>query len=69
MLTRKMWDHMIDMKEEFVLRKMKVYLLSRKEREEIYEFIKEQLRKKYIRLSKSSQIVIVFFIRKKDSKK
>ena len=43
--------------------------MSRKEREEIYEFIKEQLRKKYIRLSKSSQIVIVFFIRKKDSKK
>ena len=43
--------------------------MSRKEREEIYEFIEEQLRKKYIRLSKSSQIVIVFFIRKKDSKK
>jgi len=46
-----------------------IYLLSRKEREEMYEFIEEQLRKKYIRLSKSSQIVIVFFIRKKDSKK
>jgi len=29
------------MKEEFVLRKGKVYLLSREEREEVREFIKE----------------------------
>jgi len=52
-----------------VLRKGKVYLLSREEREEVREFIKEQLRKKYIRLSKSSQTVPVFFIGKKDRKK
>jgi len=32
MLIRKVWDHTIDVKEEFVLRKGKVYLLSRKER-------------------------------------
>ena len=43
MLTRKMWDHVIKVKEEFVLRKRKVYLLSREEREEVREFIKEQL--------------------------
>jgi len=42
----------IDVKEEFVLRKEKVYLLLREKKEEIYEFIKEQLRKKYIRPSK-----------------
>ena len=35
MPTRKLWDHAIDMKEEFVPRKGKVYLLSRKEREEV----------------------------------
>ena len=46
--TRKVWDHMIDMKEGFVPRKGKVYLLSREEREEVREFIKEQLRKGYI---------------------
>ena len=34
---------MIKMKEGFVLRKGKVYLLSREEREEVREFIKEQL--------------------------
>ena len=45
------------------------YLLSREEREEVYEFIKEQLRKGYIRPLKSPQIALVFFIEKKDGKK
>jgi len=35
MSTRKIWDHAIDMKERFVPRKEKVYLLSREEREEM----------------------------------
>ena len=35
MPTRKLWDHTIDMKEGFVLRKGKIYLLLREEREEI----------------------------------
>jgi len=33
------------MKEGFVLRKEKMYLLLREEREEVCEFIQEQLRK------------------------
>jgi len=53
MPTRKLWDHIIDMKEEFVPRKRKVYPLLREEREEVCKFISEQLRKGYIRLSKS----------------
>ena len=57
------------MKEEFVLRKGKVYPLSREKREEIREFIKEQLRKGYIWPSKSLQTVPVFFVGKKDGKK
>jgi len=57
------------MKEGFVPRKGKVYLLLREEREEVYEFILEQLRKEYIRPSKLPQTVPVFFIEKKDSKK
>ena len=51
MLIRKLWDYVIDTKEEFVLRKEKVYPLSREEREEVKEFISE-LRKGYIRSSK-----------------
>ena len=34
-LTRKLWDHTIDTKEGFVLRKGKVYPLLREEREDI----------------------------------
>jgi len=48
MLTRKVWNHAIEVKEGFMLRKGKVYPLSREEREEVREFIKEQLRKGYI---------------------
>jgi len=48
MPTRKVWDHAIEVKEGFVPRKRKVYPLSREEREEMREFIKEQLQKRYI---------------------
>jgi len=51
---------MIEVKEGFMLRKGKVYSLLREERREIHEFIEEQLRKEYIRPSKSPQIVSVF---------
>ena len=57
------------MKEGFVPRKEKVYLLSRKEREEVHKFISEQLKKRYIRPSKLPQMTLVFFIGKKDRKK
>ena len=57
MLTRKVWDHAIKVKEGFVPRKGKVYLLSREKREEVREFIKEQLQKEYIQLSKSPQML------------
>ena len=69
MPTRKLWDHVIDVKKGFMLWKEKVYPLSREEREEVREFVKEQLRKGYIQLSKSPQMAPVFFVGKKDGKK
>ena len=69
MPIRKLWDHAIDVKEGFVPRKGKVYLLSKEEREEVREFVKEQLRKEYIRLFKLPQTALVFFVGKKDGKK
>jgi len=33
--VQKPWDHMIELKEGFILRKGKVYLLLRDEREEV----------------------------------
>jgi len=57
------------MKEIFVLRKGKVYLLLREERKKVCKFITEQLRKWYIRPLKSPQTASVFFLNKKNSKK
>ena len=68
-LTRKIWNHAIDLKEDFVSKKEKIYSLSRIEREEVQEFMRDQLIKGYIRLSKLPQISLVFFVLKKDSKK
>jgi len=39
MLKRKLWNHAIEMKKGFVLRKGKIYPLSREERGEVCEFI------------------------------
>jgi len=69
MLTRKAWDHTIDLRKGFVPKKGKIYPLSRVEREEVQEFVKNQLRKGYIRPSKSPQMLPVFFVPKKDGKK
>ena len=69
MPIRKVWDHAIDVKEEFIPRKGKVYPLSREKREDVRKFVKEQLKKGYIRPSKSLQMAPVFFLGKKDGKK
>jgi len=69
MPARKLWDYTIETKKEFVPRKRKIYLLLREERREVYKFIKEQLRKEYIRPLKLSQMILVFFIGKKNNKK
>ena len=52
-----------------MLKKRKIYSLSRIEREEVQKFVKDQLRKRYIRPLKSPQILLVFFVPKKDRKK
>ena len=46
-------------------KKEKIYRLSRVEREEVQEIVKDQLRKGYIRPSKSPQMSLVFFVPKK----
>ena len=69
MLTRKIWDYTIDLKEVLKSRKGRIYLLSKNKREEVQNFVKDQLRKGYIRPLKSPQISPVFFISKKDRRK
>ena len=68
MPVRKAWNHAIELREEFVPKKGKVYSLSREEREKVQAFVKDQLRKGYIQPSKSFQTLPVHFIAKKDGK-
>ena len=63
-LMRKAWDYAIDLREEFVPKKGKIYPLSKVEREKIQKFVKDQLRKRYIRPLKSPQMSLVFFMLK-----
>ena len=69
MPTKKIWNHTIDLKEMFKLQKGRIYPLSKNEREEVQNFMDNQLRKGYIRPSKSPQISLVFFVSKKDGSK
>ena len=69
MPMRKIWNHAIDLKKIFKPRKGRIYPLSRNKREEIQNFVEDQLRKGYIRLSKSPQTSPVFFVSKKDGEK
>ena len=67
--TSKPWDHAIDLTDDFVPKKQKLYPLSPTETEEVGSFIDEQLWKGYIRPSKSPMTSPVFFVPKKDLKK
>ena len=53
MPVQKPWDHAIDLQEEFILQKGRIYPLSRIEREKVQVFIDSQLKKGYIQPSKS----------------
>jgi len=53
----------------FKPQKRRIYPLSKNKREEVQQFIEDQLRKEYIRLSKLPQTSPVFFVGKKDSSK
>jgi len=69
MQKRKVWDHAIDLKKTFKPQKERIYPLSKNERKEVQNFVKDQLRKGYIRPSKSPQTLPVFFVGKKDGSK
>ena len=69
MPVKKPWDHVINLREDFVPRKGRTYLMLREEKEEMREFVEEQPRKGYIRPSKLPQTSPVFFVEKKDEKK
>jgi len=53
MSTRKIWDYVIDLKEMFKPQKERIYSLSKNKREEVQNFMEDQLKKGYIKPSKS----------------
>ena len=69
MLVRKVWDHVIDLNDDFKASKARVYSLSKNKREEVQKFVDKHLRKGYIRPSKLPQTLLVFFVGKKDGGK
>jgi len=69
MPVRKVWNHVIDLNDNFKVSKARVYFLSRNEKEEIQKFVDKHLKKGYIRPSKSPQTSLVFFVGKKDGGK
>ena len=69
MLLQKPWDHAIDLKNTFKLKKGRIIPLSLQEQEEVTMFLDDQLKKGYIRPFKSPQMSLVFFVPKKDGKK
>ena len=66
MPERKKWDHAIDLKPDFLPRDSHTYPLNPKEQGKLREFLDENLRKGYIRPSKSPQASTFFFMSKKE---
>jgi len=64
MLVRKVWDHVIDLNDDFKANKARVYPLFRNKK--VQKFVNEHLKKEYIRPSKSPQMSPVFFVGKKN---
>jgi len=62
---RRPWDHKIELEPTFKPKRMPVYHLTPKESEEMEKFINENLRKGYIRKSKSPMASSFFFVGKK----
>jgi hypothetical protein len=62
------WDHKIKMKEGFKPKSFKNYNLTPAEQIELDKFLKENLKKGYIRPSQSPMASPFFFVSKKDGK-
>ena len=64
----RVWDHRIELKEGFQSKSFKAYNLTPEEQRELDIFLKEILKKGYIRPSKSPMATPFFFVKKKDGK-
>ncbi len=63
------WDHQIELHEDFIPKRGKIYPLSPKQQNALDEWIEEYLKKGYISRSKSQQASPFFFVEKKEANK
>lgn len=61
------WDHAIKLLSGLEPKSFKIYPLYPVEQRELNVFLEENLQTRHIRLSKSSIVALVFFIKKKNS--
>lgn len=66
MPERRIYDHAIDLKPDFVAQDCKVYPLTPAEQMKMDKFLNENLKKGYIRPSKSPMASPFFFVSKKE---
>ena len=66
--SSRIWDHKIELKEGFQPKSFKAYNLTPEEQRELDVFLKENLKKGYIRPSQSPMATLFFFVKKKDGK-
>ena len=59
-------DHTIDLRPDAKLPAKRIYPLSRDKQMELDKWLKEELEKRFIRVSKSPTAAPVFFVKKKD---
>ena len=68
LLQHNKWDHKIELKNGKTLKFFKIYNLNETELNTLREYLEENLRKGYIRRSKSSAGYPVMFVPKKNGK-
>ncbi len=66
LLLHQSYDHKIELKEESQLSKSQLYSMLSHKLQKIKEYLKENLKKKFITLSKASFASLILFVEKKD---
>ena len=66
LLLHRSYDHKIELKEESQLSRSQLYSMLSHKLQKIKEYLKENLKKKFITLSKASFASLILFIEKKD---
>jgi len=61
------YDHKIELEDESQLSRSRLYLMSSYKLQKVKEYLEENLKKKFITLSKASFASSILFVKKKDN--